>query len=119
MLARFWGEEMTTIVFLLNHALTKPLNDKMPFEACYSRKATVGFFKTFRCVVSNKNKRAWLKKLDDQSAPMVFIGYSEGAKVYQMLEPGTRRVHVSCNVIFDESRGWEWDAVASNGDSAT
>jgi hypothetical protein len=53
-----------------------------------------------------------LKKLDDQSAPLVFIGYFEGAKAYWMLEPDTGRVHVSCDIIFDENRGWEWDLVA-------
>jgi hypothetical protein len=37
---------------------------------------------------------------------MVFIRYSEGAKVYKMSDPGTGRVHTSGNIIFDESRGW-------------
>jgi hypothetical protein len=38
---------------------------------------------------------------------MVFIGCSEGAKVYRMLESDTGRIHVSRDVIFDENRGWE------------
>jgi hypothetical protein len=73
----------------------------------------------FGCVGLVKNKRLGLKKLDDRSVPMVFIGYSVGAKAYRMLEPGTGRVHVSRDVVFDESREWEWDAAASGGDSAT
>jgi hypothetical protein len=41
------------------------------------RKPTVGFLHTFSFV---KDKRLGLKKLDDRSALMVFIGYTEGAK---------------------------------------
>jgi hypothetical protein len=80
--ARFWGEAVTTTVFLLNRAPTKALSGKTPFEAYHGRKPTVGFFKTLGCVGFVKNKRTWLKKLDDRSTPMVFIGYSEGAKAY-------------------------------------
>jgi hypothetical protein len=46
-----------------------------------------------------------LKKLGDWSAPMVFIGYSEGAKAYRLMDPLTKWVHTSRDVIFDESRG--------------
>ena len=41
MLARFWGETVTTAVFILNHALTKALTGKTPFEAWYGRKPSV------------------------------------------------------------------------------
>jgi hypothetical protein len=50
---------------------------------------------------------------------MVSIGYSEGAKVYWMLEPGIGCVHISYDVIFDENRGWEWDSMTSDDDSVT
>ena len=33
MSARFWGEAVTTAVFILNRALTKALTGKAPFEA--------------------------------------------------------------------------------------
>jgi hypothetical protein len=110
---------MPTTVFLLNRASTKALNDKTSFKAYHGRKSVVGFFKTFGCVGFVKNKHPKLKKLYDRSASMVFIWYSEGAKAYRMLESDTRRVHVSRNVVFNESRGWEWDVAASGGHSAT
>jgi hypothetical protein len=49
---------------------------------------------------------------------MVFIGYFEGAKAYRMLDPGSGCIHVSRDVIFDKNRGWEWDSMASGGESA-
>jgi len=33
--ARFWGEEVTTVVFTLNRASIKALMGKTPFEAWY------------------------------------------------------------------------------------
>jgi hypothetical protein len=116
--ARFWGETVTTAIFLLNCTSTKALSGKTPFEAYHGCKSVVGFLKTFGCVGFVKNKRLGLKKLDDRSTPMVFIGYFEGAKAYRMLELGTGCVHVSRDVIFDENRGWEWDSAASDDDSA-
>jgi hypothetical protein len=52
------------------------------------------------------------------SALMVFIGYSEGAKAYCMLQPSTRRVHISRDVIFDESKGLLWTSGVGNGEPA-
>jgi hypothetical protein len=49
------------------------------------------------------------KKLDDRSAPMVFIGYEPGAKAYRVYDPVARRVHVSRDIIFDENRSWDWN----------
>ena len=41
--ARFWGEAVTTAVFILNRAPTKALTGKMLFEAWYRRKPSVSF----------------------------------------------------------------------------
>ena len=108
--AEYWGEAVVTAVYLLNRAPTKSLEGKTPFEAYHGRKPAVSYLKTFGCLVFVKNKHPGLKKLDDRSSPMVFIGYSEGAKAYRLLDPSTGRVHVSRDVVFDESRGWNWQA---------
>jgi len=39
--ARFWGEAVTTAVFILNRTLTKALTGKTLFEAWYGRKPSV------------------------------------------------------------------------------
>jgi len=49
-----------------------------------------------------------LKKLDDRSIPGILIGYADGAKAYRIFDPATQRVRVSRDVVFDESRGWDW-----------
>jgi hypothetical protein len=99
------GDAITTTLFLLNHAPTKVLEGRTPYEACKGIKLVVGFLGTFGYLGFIKDKRPGLKKLDDQSAPMVFIRYSRGVKVYRLLDPVIEHIHTSHDVIFDESRG--------------
>ena len=40
---RFWGEAVTTVVFILYRSLTKALMGKTSFEAWYGRKPSVSF----------------------------------------------------------------------------
>jgi hypothetical protein len=41
------------------------------------------------------------KKLDDLSKLMIFVGYESGSMAYRVYDETTRRVHISCDVIFD------------------
>ncbi|XP_022679612.1 uncharacterized protein LOC111256233 [Setaria italica] len=106
---RFWGEAVTTAVFILNRAPTRALNDKTPHEAWYGRKPAVHFLHTFGCVAHVKVAGGHLRKLDDRSTTMVMIGYEPGTKAYRLYNPATDRVHVSRDVVFQEGRAWKWD----------
>jgi hypothetical protein len=61
----------------------------------------------FGCLAYMK-KQGHLRKLDDRSTPVVFIGYEDGVKAYRLLDPVTRRVSIVRDVIFDEDRSWSW-----------
>jgi hypothetical protein len=106
---RFWGEAVTTAVFVLNRAPTRSLEDKTPYEAWYGSKPTVHFLCTFGYVAHVQNTGGHLRKLDDRSTPMVFIGYKPGTKAYRLYNPVTDRVHVSRDVVFEEGRAWNWN----------
>lgn len=73
--AAFWGEAVSTAVFILNHLPTKSLKGTTPFEAWHGRKPDVSFLQNFSCVRHVKETRPGLKKLDDRSKLMVFLGY--------------------------------------------
>ena len=49
-----------------------------------------------------------LKKLQDRSKPMVFIGYEVGTKGYKCYDPETGRVYISRDVIFKEKSQCDW-----------
>ncbi|KAL6621206.1 hypothetical protein ACP70R_033638 [Stipagrostis hirtigluma subsp. patula] len=51
--AIYWGEAVTTAVYLLNRTPTKSLEGKTPYEAWHGRKPAVQHLRTFGCVVQH------------------------------------------------------------------
>jgi hypothetical protein len=98
--AVFWGEAVTTAVYLLNRAPTKSVAGKTPFEAWHGHKPTVEHLRVFGFLAYVKVTRPHLKKLDDRSVAMVFIGYELGVKAWHFYDPVAQRVHVSCDAVF-------------------
>src|SRR5664279_1160657 len=88
----FWGEAVSTAVFILNRSPTKSMDGKTPFEAWHGRKPDVHFMRMFGCVLHVREMRPGLKKLDDRSRPMIFVGYEPGTKGYRAYDPATKRV---------------------------
>lgn len=106
----FWGEAVTTAVFLLNRAPTQSVEGRTPFEVWHDAKPPVHFLRTFGCVAHVKTVGKYLSKLEDRSVPMVFVGYEIGTKGYRFYNPTTQRVLVSRDAVFEEERAWDWTA---------
>lgn len=106
----FWGEAVTTAVFLLNRAPTQSVNGMTPFEVWFGSKPPVHFLRTFGCVAHVKNGGKHLTKLEDRSTAMVFVGYEAGTKGYRLYNLTTQRVHISRDAVFEEERSWDWGA---------
>jgi hypothetical protein len=119
----FWGEAVTTAVYLLNRSYTRSVDGKTPYEAWYGKKPSVEHLRVFGCVAHVKSARPFLRKLDDRSTPMIFIGYEPGTKAYRVYDPATRRVHISRDIVFDKGATWKWEedeagATADGGEFA-
>ncbi|RLN39601.1 hypothetical protein C2845_PM01G10330 [Panicum miliaceum] len=112
----FWGEAVTTAVFILNRSPTRSLDGKTPYEAHGDRPA-VSFLRTFGCIAHVRNTKPYLKKLEDRSTPMIFVGYEAGSKAYRVYNPVDGRVLVTRDVVFDEVAQWDWGAEAGGEDS--
>ena len=69
--------------------------------------------RVFGCLCFAKEPNQ-VRKLGDHSRPGVFIGYIDGAKAYRVYDPVSRRVLMSRDVIFDETRGWDWSGSAAH-----
>ena len=111
----FWGEAVSTAVFILNRSPTKALHGMTPYEAWHEAKPAVHFMRAFGCIAHVKVTRPHAKKLDDRSIKMVFVGYEPGSKGYRVYDPVSGRLHVTRDVVFDEAKGWNW---ADSGESA-
>ena len=61
----FWGEVVTTAVYLLNRSSSKSIGGKTPYELWTGSAPGVHHLWTFGCVAHVKNTTPNLKKLDD------------------------------------------------------
>jgi hypothetical protein len=43
-----------------------------------------------------------VKKLEDRSTMMVFVGYEPRSKAYRAYDPRTRHVHITRDAVFNE-----------------
>nr|GEX18117.1 zinc finger, CCHC-type [Tanacetum cinerariifolium] len=49
-----------------------------------------------------------LKKLDDRSKELAYLGTQPGSKAYRLFDPITKDMVVSRDVKFKEDEGWDW-----------
>ena len=57
--------------------------------------------RTFGSIVHVK-VTANVGKLEDRSQEMIFFGYEQGSKAYRCIDPATRKLSISRDVIFEE-----------------
>nr|GEU46626.1 zinc finger, CCHC-type [Tanacetum cinerariifolium] len=70
----FWVEAVKHAIYILNRVPTRALVDKTPYEALYNRKPNMENLRIFGCTAYAKVTIPHLKKLDDRSIPMVYLG---------------------------------------------
>lgn len=56
-----------------------------------------------------RTEAAGRKKLDDRSRILVHLGTEPGSKAYRLFDPSSKRIIVSRNVIFEETKSWNWN----------
>jgi len=55
-----------------------------------------------------------MNKLTDRTVPGVFLGYEPGTKGYRIYDPVKDRLILTRDVIFDESKPWNWEGKDSS-----
>jgi hypothetical protein len=83
----FWAEATASAVYMLNRSPTKGVAGKTPYEVWHERKSIVHHLRTFSYIAYVKNTKPNLKKLDDRSHLMIFVGYEQGTKGYRIYDP--------------------------------
>jgi hypothetical protein len=68
------------------------------------------YFLMFGCLAYIKNTHPRLKKLDDRSTPMIFVGYESRSMAYHFYNPNSRCVVVLRDVVFNEEGEWKWSS---------
>ncbi|GKD15447.1 zinc finger, CCHC-type containing protein [Tanacetum coccineum] len=84
----FWAEAVRHAIYILNRVPTRALEDKTPYEALYNRKPNLENLRIFGCTAYAKITIPHLKKLDDRSIPMIYLGVEEGSKACSFVVEG-------------------------------
>jgi hypothetical protein len=100
----FWVEAVGTACYLVNRSPSSMLGDKTPQEVWTGTEPYLAHIKVFGCDayvhVPKENKN----KLDKKVEKCIFIGYKDGLKGYKLLNPETKKVVYSQDVVFREMK---------------
>lgn len=110
-----WGEAVRHSTYLINRVPTRSLVvPQTPYEVLRGRKPNLSHLRVFGCICYARTETVGRKKLDDRSRVLVNLGTEHGSKAYSLLDPTSRRIVISRDVIFDEEKGWNWDGKQGN-----
>lgn len=100
----YWGEAVNTAVYIINRCLSSVLKDNTPEGVWHNKKVDLSNLRVFgsECMVHiPKEKR---RKWDKKSSKLLFMGYSETTKGYRCIDPKTKKITTSRDVIFMENK---------------
>ena len=101
---RFWGEALSTVVYLRNRSPTKVVEGMTPFEALYGKKPNVKHLRAFVCVSYPLIMKDERKKLDPVARRCVLVGYGAEVKEYRFYDlDRTGKVIYSRDAKFNET----------------
>lgn len=104
----FWPKAVKWKCHILNRSPTSVVKNKTPKECWSGIKPNVDHFRVFGCIGNVHVPHAKRLKLDARSQKCVMLGYSEESKGYKMVNPMTKKVIISRDIVFEEEESWDW-----------
>ncbi|PNY01730.1 copia-type polyprotein, partial [Trifolium pratense] len=105
----FWPEALKWATHVMNRSPTLSVKDITPEEAWSGIKPSVHHFRIFGCIAFAHIPDSQRSKLDDKSVKCVHLGLSEESKAYKLYDPERKKIIISRDVVFEESKGWNWN----------
>lgn len=98
----FWAEAVNTAVYLINRSPARGLNGRTRNEIYSGNVPDLCHLRVFGCRamvhVPKPNRRKW----DPKSRELIFVGYSPETKGYRFIDPVTKNLVKSRDVVFLE-----------------
>lgn len=69
----------------------------------------------FGCIAFMKIPAVHVKKLDDRSRRVIYLGREPGTKSSRLFDPMSGNVLVSRDVVYQEKEFWSWESESSEG----
>lgn len=104
--SKMWSEAVAWATHILNRCPTSINPEKIPQELWSGSPPSVDHLKVFGSLCYAHVADQQRKKLDDKSVKCIFLGVSPEFKAYRLYNLQTKKIMVSRDVVFDESKGW-------------
>ena len=102
---KFWGEALSTAIYLRNRSPTKAVKEMTPYEAWTTKKPSVGHIRMFGCDAYAHVPKDERGKLDPKAKKSIFVGYGEEeTKGYLLYDAVHAKIMFSQDVMFNEGK---------------
>lgn len=110
----YWAEAVATAAYIQNRLPTSVLKKATPYQRWNGKKPDMSHMKVFGCVAYAHVPDTERRKLDKKAVKLRFMGYTNNAKGYRLLDEEKRRILIRRDVIFNESDfGWKQEVEVS------
>jgi len=111
----FWDDVVSTVCYVMNRVLIRPILKKTPYELLNERKPNISHLKVFgcKCYILNNGKES-SGKFDAKSYKGIFLGYSLSSHANRIYNKKLMTVEEFIHVVFDETNKCEQGLAKSN-----
>ncbi len=99
----YWSHAVSTATHIINRLPTPNLSYNNPWEMLFHKPPDLTYLKSFGCQCFPLLTPYTAHKLHPKTTPCVFIGYPTYTKGYLCLDPITKRLYTSRDVLFNET----------------
>jgi hypothetical protein len=108
---RFWAEAINTACYSINRLYLHQILKKTSYELLTSKKPNVSYFKFFGSKCFILVKRCRKSKFASKTVEGFLLGYDSNTRAYRVFNKSTGLVEVSCDIVFDETNGYQVEQV--------
>ena len=102
----YWGEALTSAIYLINRVPSRTLQFQTPFQALHNsiHAPTTSNLppRVFGCVAFVHLHKHQRSKLTPQALRCVFLGYAQNQKGYRCYHPPKNNMYTTLDVVFHE-----------------
>jgi hypothetical protein len=108
---RFWTEAINTACYSINQLYLHRILKKTSYELLTGKKPNVSYFRVFGSKCFILVKRGIKSKFTPKVVEGFLLGYDSNTRAYRVFNKSTRLVEVSCDIVFDETKGSQVEQV--------